>query len=268
LRLLTYLAPGLPLGLFEQVGCHLERVLGVRTTLASDPTRSAPDPERIDPFTAGEADVGFLCAPGYVWLSDRTPPVVELVPAAFQFDDPRCRNRPVYFADLVVASGSSARSFDDLRGARWAFNDEGSLSGYFSVLDALRRRGTGPEFFSSAVPIGSHHAALAAIAAGTVDCAAIDSNTLLLERRRRADLGLRVLESFGPYPIQPVVVRAALAPDLKRGIAAALLAMYEDEHARAALARHAVRRFAPVAPADYEPERALLRNCGVKRALP
>jgi len=258
LRLLTYLAPGLPLALFEAVAAELARVLGVRTRVSSDPTRSAPEPGGPDPFRADAADLGFLCAPGYLWLADARPPSVELVPAAFVFDDPRTLDRPVYFADLVVRADSRARSLRDLGGARWVYNDPCSLSGYFSVLAALRERGEDLGFFGSARAVGSHHAALRAVAAGEADCAAIDSNTLLLERRAGRDPYLRVLESFGPFPVQPVVARAALPPALKRAVAAALLGMHRAEPGRSALAACGVRRFAPIAPGDYEPERALL----------
>lgn len=258
LRLLTYLAPGLPLALFEAVARELERVLGVRARVASDTARSAPEPGGPDPFRADEADLGFLCAPGYLWLADARPPSVELVPAAFVFDDPRALGRPVYHADVVVRSESRARSLGELRGARWVYNDSCSLSGYFSVLAALRELDEGLSYFGSARAIGSHHAALRAVAEGAADCAAIDSNTLLLERRAGRDPGLRVLCSFGPFPVQPVVARAALAPELRGAIAAALLMMHRSESGRAALAEHGVRRFAPIAPAEYEPERALL----------
>jgi ABC-type phosphate/phosphonate transport system substrate-binding protein len=258
LRLLTYLAPGLPLALFEAVAAHLERALGVATTLSSDAGRSAPEPDGPEPFGSNRADLGFLCAPGYLWLAARRPPAVELVPAAFVFGDPRCEGRPVYFAELVVARSSSTVALAGLRGARWVYNDRCSLSGYFSVLAALRALGAEPDFFRSVRAVGSHHAALRAVESGEADCAAIDSNTLLLERRRGAARGVRVIESLGPFPVQPVVVRAGLAPARKHDIAVALLGMHESEPGRAALHRSGVRRFAPIAPADYEPERALL----------
>lgn len=263
LRLVTYLAPGLPLALFEAVAAHLARELGVATHLSSDATRSAPEPGGPDPFRAGQADVGFLCAPGYLWLAALHPPAVELVPAAFVFDDPRCRGRPVYFADLVVTRGLRASSLADLRGRRWVYNDPCSLSGYFSVLAALEGLGAGPDFFRSVRAVGSHHAALRAVERGEADCAAIDSNTLLSEHRRGAAQGVRVLESLGPYPVQPVVVRAGLARARKQAIADALLGMHDSAPGRGALARSGVTRFAPITPADYEPERALLACAGL-----
>lgn len=255
LRLVTYLAPGLPLALFEGVAAHLARVLGCPTQLTSDATRSAPEPGPLDPFGAGEADLGFLCAPGYLWLSEPPLAVVELVPAAFVFDDPRNAGRPVYFADLVVRADSPARSLEELAGARWGYNDPCSLSGYFSVLGELARRGLTPAHFASASAVGSHHAALSALQARTIDCAAIDSNTLLFERRAGRARELRVLASFGPYPVQPIVVRAGLEAALKRELAAALLDMHAHPEGRRALASGSVQRLAPVSPADYEIER-------------
>jgi phosphonate transport system substrate-binding protein len=261
LRLLTYLAPGLPRALFRALAVELGHALGVSARLACDSTRSGPVACEPDPFTLGQADVGFLCAPGYLWLAERQPSPIELVPAALVFDDPRCAGRPVYFADLVVRADSPVRSLAELGGARWVYNDPGSLSGYFSVLSALRERGFGAEFFGSARALGSHHAALAAVARGAADCAAIDSNTLALARGTGGARGVRVLRSFGPFAVQPVVVRAGLALARRRIIAAALLAMHTHVRGRAALARHGVVRFAPISAAEYERERVVVAGC-------
>src|SRR5262245_47347092 len=121
LRLITYLAPGLPLGLFEAVGEYLGSELELSATLESETSVSAPSPGEPDPFSVVRADIGFLCAPGYCWLSGRTRPAVALVPAAFQFDDPRTCGKPVYFAELIVRRDSRFERFADLRGGRWAF---------------------------------------------------------------------------------------------------------------------------------------------------
>lgn len=262
LRLITYLAPGLPLALFEGIAAYLGRALDCTTSLVSDATRSAPEPGAPEPFSRGEVELGFLCAPGYLWLSRPPDPVVELVRAAFVFDDARNGGRPAYFADLVVAADSAARSLTDLAGARFGYNDPGSLSGYFSVLFELERRGLAPSHFASVTALGSHHASLAAVAEGRIDCAAIDSNTLLQEERAGRRPRVRVLESYGPYPVQPLVVRAALPEERRRTIADALLAMHADAAGARALAAAGVLRFAPVEPGDYDFERALLARVG------
>jgi len=268
LRLITYLAPGLPLALFAGVAEYLGRALGCSTSLISDASRSGPEPGGSEPFSEGACELGFLCAPAYLWLARPPAPVVELVPAAFVFDDARNGDRPTYFADLVVAPGTRARALDELAGARWGYNDRSSLSGYFSVLFELERRGLGSGHFSAAVALGSHHAALDAVEQGTIDCAAIDSNTLLLEQRAGRRRRVRVLESFGPYPVQPVVVRTALAAERRRALAAALLAMHDDPAGGRILAACAVRRLAPVSDGDYDFERALLARAEAAHPRP
>lgn len=139
-----------------------------------------------------------------------------------------------------MRADSAIKTFDDLRGKRWAYNDRNSRSGWFSMLD--RVGGDADGFFSELLHAGSHLQSLAAVREGRVDGAAIDSNVLFLERH--ADL--RVVESWGPYPIQPTIIRNGVA--LKPCIAEALLAMHE----RHDLAPYGFARFAPVTPADYE----------------
>jgi len=258
LRLRTYLSPGLPLALFEAVAERIELTLGLPVLLGSDPFRSAPEPGGPDPFAENEVDLAFLCTPGYFWLSTRQPSAVELVPAAFVFEDERCKEEPLYWAELVVHADARVSSFSELAGTRWVYNDPCSMSGYFSMLAALRDHGGGVSFFDSARPVDSHHRALDAIERGEADCAAIDSNTLADERRRGVSRAVRVLQSLGPFRTQPILVRSGLAPELKRRIAEALLSMHEVESWRARLAACGVRRLKPTDAAAFDAERTLV----------
>ena len=119
LRVLTYLAPSIPLGLFELVVERLRRVLGVGATLRAEARHSGPPPDIPDPFSADEADLAFLCSPSFAWLSGMRPSPIELVPAAPVFLEPRTAGRPVYFSDVIVhpgvASASMAGSFQRSR---------------------------------------------------------------------------------------------------------------------------------------------------------
>ena len=124
LRLLTYLSPGLPLALFGTVADHFRRCTelgGRRIALASEERVSGPERGSVerseDPFSRGEADVGFLCAPTYLRLREREHPPAQLLGVAPVFADERARGKPVYFCDVIVRSGSSARSFSELEGA-------------------------------------------------------------------------------------------------------------------------------------------------------
>ena len=261
LRLISYLAPSQPEGLFVAVATRIAEVTGLTTSLRFQIRTSAPPPGEVDPFSSGEADIGFLCSPGYVWMTDLQPPAVRLLAAAPVFDDPRTEGRPVYFSDVVVAQGSPAMRFEDLRGGTWAFNDPCSWSGYLSLLVRLRDVGGAP-FFRALRESGSHLQSVRLITTGKVDGAAVDSNALAVLRRREPNLAsrLRILESWGPHPIQPIVVSSRLPAALANRIAASLCSMHLDEHSAKVLHSFGVLRFAPVADEEYAGERAALRS--------
>jgi phosphonate transport system substrate-binding protein len=257
LRLLTYLSPGLPLALFGAVADHLRRSpeLGRRgIALASEERVSGPEQSSEDPFSRGEADVGFLCAPTYLRLREREHPPAELLGVAPVFVDERARGKPVYFCDVILRRSSLARSFWDLKGGAWAYNDPCSLSGH----GGLKARLGSPEaigtFFGQTIRSGSHPASVRLVADGGADVASIDSNVLkiLLDHTSALREEIRVLESWGPYPIQPVVVRTDLDPALKVALRESLLKAQDDPLTRLELEAFGLKRFVAVDEEDYD----------------
>ncbi len=63
------------------------------------------------------------------------------------------------------------------------------------------------------------------VASGEMDAAAMDSNVLRIQLQSAPELceRLRVIETWGPFPIQPAVLRSNLHPKLKDRLRAALL---------------------------------------------
>ncbi len=252
LRLLTYLSPGLPFGLYEVVADYLAARREREVTIASAPegSGSGPGPGTPNPFADGRADVGFVCAPSFLWMAGGAAPSVKLLGAAPCHDDPRCGGQPVYFSDVVTRRGSGLASLDDLAGKRVVYNDPYSLSGYHCVLGALRARDQTPEaFFGSFVASGSHHRSLELIIAGTVDAAAIDANVLNAARSLGLDLPVETVCTLGPFPIQPVVIRPGLE-HLRPVICAALLDLHRTAEG-APLRRYGVEKFAAVDAGHY-----------------
>jgi phosphonate transport system substrate-binding protein len=202
-----------------------------------------------------------MCAPPYLWLRDRDPSPVVLVEAGLVFADPRTWGRPVYFADLVVRHDAAVSSFAHLGGGRLAYNDRCSLSGYYSLLERLADfGGTG---FADLACSGSHQESLEQVLDGRVDAAAIDSNVLNLQVRADRSLTerLRVIESWGPFAVQPIVARADLPAALVQAITQALLEAPTDPAVRAALGGYGVAGLTAISEAAYEPERLLLQRC-------
>jgi phosphonate transport system substrate-binding protein len=263
LRFISYLSPGIPRAFFQAVVDHVRRELGQRASLSMETRISGPMRESADPFSKGEADVGFMCSPAFFWLRESEEPPVELLLAAPVFGDARAPGRPVYFSELVVRRDSLAGSFLDLRGGSWAYNDPCSLSGYYNVLKKLALMGEDGRFFSRTCCSGSHLQSMQMVADGEVDAAIIDSNVLRIKLRSAPQLGerLRVIETWGPFPIQPVVLRSDLHPKLKNRLRTALLTIGESYPVTPSLADFGLERFVPVTYEHYVAERAVLRQC-------
>ena len=68
----------------------------------------------------------------------------------------RYGGRPIYFSDVIVHRDSPFRSFLDLRGHSWAYNEPLSHSGYGITRYHLLELGETGGFFSEVVEAGFH----------------------------------------------------------------------------------------------------------------
>lgn len=246
LRLISYLAPSIPTEFFELVARVISEGAGTQVRLRFEQRISGPLPGDENPFRDATADVGFVCSPTYRWLKDELHLLAAPVPL-----DIRASGRAVYFGDVVVRRDSPFFRFDDLRGRRWAYNDRNSHSGWFSMLDRVAPLPP-REFFSQLIHTGSHLESLRQVESGRADAAAIDSNALLNEMGRRglAAPQLRVVESWGPFQIQPIVIRNGIPASVRSAVRDALLSAHETFGEQ--LASFEFVRFAEAERAAYE----------------
>ncbi len=152
---------------------------------------------------------------------------MELLGAAPVFRDSRSPGLPVYFSEVITRRESPIHSFAKLRNRSWAYNDPCSLSGYYNTLKRLAEMGEDESFFGRMLRSGSHLKSIEMVAGGEVDAAAIDSNALRIQLGIFPKLRVRVIETWGPFPIQPVVVRSNLHPELKDRLRESLLMIGE-----------------------------------------
>ncbi|MEM9563349.1 MAG: PhnD/SsuA/transferrin family substrate-binding protein [Actinomycetota bacterium] len=250
LRFTTWLAPGLPYDLFDTIATHVSTGLGRDYELSVEPKISGPLSAEDDRFAKGLTDVGFICPPSYLWLTDGDDPSVRLVPRAPIYDDPRNGGRPRYVSDVVVRTDADIECFADLQDRVVGFNERASLSGFVSLLARLESDGLDLGFFAELRQVGSHRRALDLIEAGELDGAAIDANVLRTWRRERADGGaaLRSVDVLGPYPVQPVVVRTGAGPELVEAVARELA----RPEVAAAVRAFGLTGFGAVSTEDYE----------------
>jgi phosphonate transport system substrate-binding protein len=250
LRFATFLAPNmLPVYRFlaARIGDRLGRP--VELTVGTS----------FDQFERGQADLGVICGLPYVWLAARLPAPVEPLAAPVLIGD-RYGGRPVYYSDVIVRRESPITCLEELRGCSWAYNEPASHSGLTVTLYSLVRLGAQPGFFGRVVEAGFHQRAIRLVHTGAVDAAAIDSQVLAIELRDHPQLAdrLRVIGSFGPSTIQPVVAASRLPGRLKDPVRELLVELGDDPTARPLLAHGFVDRFRLVDDAAYDDIRAML----------
>lgn len=251
LRVASHLAPGVE-PLYAFLAGYLADRLGRSSefVVADSYERCALD---ID-------DVCFVCSIPYLLFADAGRIDMEVVAAPVLRGD-RYGGRPIYFSDVIVAAGSPYRSFGDLRGATWAFNEPFSHSGYVTVLNHLATLGEDLSYFDSLTEAGFHDLAVRMVADGRVDAAAIDSQVLDIELRDdpRLARALRRIGTTGPSTIQPVVAsRTRLTDTDRHTITSALFGAADDPVAQPHLERALVERFVAVRDADYRDIRRML----------
>jgi phosphonate transport system substrate-binding protein len=250
LRFVTFLAPNL-LPLYEFITRHAGRRLGLPTELAVGSSYAE--------LGSQELDVAFVCGLPYVELARGGEAPVEPLAAPVLHGE-RFGGRAVYFSDVIVHRASRWRSFTDLRGCSWAYNEPHSQSGYGITRYHLVCRGETNGYFGRVVEAGWHERALRLVASGAVDAAAIDCHVLAVALCAQPELAarLRIIDTLGPSTIQPVVASRRLPQPLRADLRAFLLNLADDPVARPHLDRALVQGFAAVNDASYEDIRAML----------
>lgn len=216
--------------------------------------------ERERLLLIGEIHVCWICGLAYVRESNRQDKSIKLLVAPVR-RHPRYHDKPVYYSDVIVRSDSSFRSFDDLRGHTWAYNERGSHSGFNIVRYHLALRGLNQSFFRRVVESGSHRNSLQMVLQGSIDTAAIDSSVLELEVAKDPAISgqIRTVAVLGPSPAPPWVVHRSVSADTQKTLSDILLSINQHSKGRRILEAGRMLRFAPVSNHDYEQIRETYR---------
>jgi phosphonate transport system substrate-binding protein len=217
LRFGTYLASNVTaVALYELVTEEVGRRLGLPTELVVETSYESCEKD--------QNEVCFVCSLPYVTFERRGLDLAVPV-AAPVLQGERYGGRPIYFSDVIVHRDSPFRSFLDLQGRSWAYNEPLSHSGYGITRYHLVTLGETNGFFGQVVEAGFHHEAIRMVARGDVDGSAIDSQVLAIELRDHPDVAerVRIVEALGPSTIQPVAVSKRVPEDLREAIRGVLV---------------------------------------------
>jgi ABC-type phosphate/phosphonate transport system substrate-binding protein len=253
LRFGTFLAPNI-MPVYEAVAEEVGRRLGVETELFIETDYAA--------CAKDENEVCFVCSLPYVEFERQgISPAVPI--AAPVLGGERYGGKPVYFSDVIVHRDSPLRSFLDLRGHSWAYNEPLSHSGYGITRYHLVELGETCGFFSEVIEAGFHETSMRLVANGEVDASAIDSQVLAVAMRDDPSLArsLRIIAALGPSTIQPVAVSKRVPARQRREIQEVLTTMHEGPAVRERLSLGLVERFVSVDASSYDDIRRMRDAC-------
>lgn len=253
LRIGTFLAPNM-LPVYQAIADVVGEKLGLTTELVVETD--------YESCRNDVNDICFVCSLPYVMFErEGVSPAVPIAAPVLQGE--RYGGKPIYFSDVIVRRDSAFETFEDLRGASWAYNEPLSQSGYGITRYHLVAIGETEGFFGDVVQSGYHETSIQMVASGVVDASAIDSQVLGVAMREHPELAesLRVIDALGPSTIQPVGCSKRFTPEFHEDVRQILLSLGEDPDFREVLDHGMVERFVAVGPDDYDDIRRMLDVC-------
>ena len=232
----------------HKISAYIGQKLSIATTFVND--ISWQERERL--FDAGEIQVCWICGLPYVWKADEERSDIELLVVPVM-EGERYQGQPVYYSDVVVNRNSPFQEFADLANTIWAYNEPRSHSGYNITRYHLAQKGLPGTYFGKVIAAGSHEMALKMILNHEIDAAAIDSTVLETELQNSPAISsqIRIIETLGPSPIPPWIIRKDVPASLRISIRHLLSNMHKDELGRNILATNRIKKFIVAQDQDY-----------------
>ncbi|MBI3600951.1 MAG: phosphate/phosphite/phosphonate ABC transporter substrate-binding protein [Nitrospinae bacterium] len=197
------------LTLNEHLLKFIEKKLGIPVEMVMRDTYK----EINDMMEKRELDIAFTCSPPYIMGHNSFSAELLVVP--------QINGKPMYYSYTIVHADSPAKSFEDLRGKRYAYSDPLSNSGFLAPSYRLAQMGETPEsFFKKHVYTRSHYNSIEAVAMKVVDGASVDSYVWHLTYTTNPELisKTRILEKGDLYPFTPFTIRSDIAINLMKKI--------------------------------------------------
>jgi phosphonate transport system substrate-binding protein len=237
----------------------LSAFVGKRLGVPAEFVGDIPWQERERLLDLGEIHVCWICGLPYVKKSIREGAIKLL--AAPVMTDPRYAGLPIYYSDIVVHAESNLRSFSDLRGAVWAYNEPRSHSGYNLVRYHLAAQGIRERYFGRVIESGSHQDSLQMLLARTIDATAIDSTVLEMAFAREPWIieKVRTVTALGPSPVPPWVVHRSVPYEMQEVLRREFLSIHTRQEGQRILEAAGISRFVDVSDENYDPIREMDR---------
>lgn len=246
---------GMPV--YENMAKYLSNKLGWQVGVVSGMSYN-----QVDNFLdKGTIQVGFVCGLPYTHKFKEGKydllaiPVMSLKKGVYPDAKGYEGHSGKYYSYTIVRKDSSIKSWADMKGKSYAYNDQGSNSGYNLPRAKLVSLGakSWDDYFSKVVVSGSHEESIHLVATGKIDSSSVDSLVLDYDRsiKDRDALNVKIIEHLGPAGSPPVVISRKADPSIINDLKAAFLGMHKDPEGKKILESAGVTRFDPPNDKNY-----------------
>ncbi|SDF62995.1 phosphate/phosphite/phosphonate ABC transporter substrate-binding protein [Sporomusa acidovorans] len=240
----TVISPNETIEYYRNIAQYISKQIGRPTILVQRKTYE----ELNMVMSNGEADIAFMSTGAYSAYRGLTE--IELL-AMVEY-----KNSIFYDMQIIVHKDSDITSLEDLKGKSFAFTDPLSYSGHMAILQLLQEKNTRPEkYFGHYIYTYSHDKSIWAVANKATDAASIDSMIYQYGMANDKNLldKIRVIETVGPNPTGPVVIREKISEEQKKQLRQVFLDMHKNPQIVPSLKGLLIDRFVIPAVDYYRP---------------
>ncbi len=204
-------------------------------------------------------DFAYICGSTYVDLKPSGKIELLVLPVV---DD-----KPFYKSLVITLKNSPYKNLFDLKGKVYAISDPESNSGSLVPKYMIYKKGYDyNSFFKKVIATYDHGESIEAVLSGYVEGASVDSvvyRAFLYKNPKKAK-ELKVINSFGPYPIPPFIIRKDISTNIKKELANAFLNMSKNGEGKKILKSLAIDGFIKPGNISYQKIRGIKHYLNVK----
>lgn len=243
------ISPKGTLNVYQEMVDYIGEKMGKKVKLIQRQTYA----EMNDLVKKKEVFAAFVCSGPYVEGYDEFGMELIVVPQMY--------NDTIYYSYIIVQKDSNIKSFEELRGKKFAFTDPLSNTGKIAPTYFLSKLNETPDtFFSDYIFTGSHDNSIESVAKNLVDGAAVDNLIWEYINKRNPEFtsGTKIIEKLGPYAIPPMVTHPDTDTELKEKLRSILLNMDKDEKGKRILSEIEIEKFVVIDSASYDSVREMV----------
>jgi phosphonate transport system substrate-binding protein len=248
------------ISVYESLAKYFSAKLGWDVEVVSGLSYSEAD-KMLD---SGAIQVGYVCGLPYTHKKAEGKydllaiPVMSLKKGTYKDANGYESIPGKYYSYTIVKKDSPIKSWADMKGKSYAFNDMGSNSGYNMPRYKLVQLGakSWDSYFSKVVVSGAHEESIRMVSKGLVDASSVDSLVLDYDRSigDKDALNVRIIEHLhkGGAGAPPVVISKKADPEIKIKLKEVLLSMHKDPEGKKILEKALVTRFDAPDDSNYD----------------